>query len=249
LLWLTEQRRLLLDSAERYERQKQEIASLREQYDTESEAHRSALALLDGTDANELLTRRSALEERRSLWAQTQLRDRQSAEQLSAEADELDGLENERSRRMAVLSEQKDNLDAILQAEKFLKLAREKLSGRYLDTMRDRFAHYMATLTDKDAPAFTMDAQFHVKLRAAGAGRDSDAFSVGVRELIALCERLSLIDVMFEGERPFLVLDDPFANFDDATVERAYRLLAAIADRYQILYLSCHSSRVPHQSD
>lgn len=249
LLWLTEQRRLLLDYAERYERKKQEIAALREQYDTGGEQHRSALALLDGTDADALVSRRTALEERRSLWAQTQLREQQSAERLSAEADELDGLENERSRRMAILGEQKDNLDAILQAEKFLKLARENLSGRYLDTMRDRFAHYMATLTGKEAPVFTMNGQFRASIRAAGAGRDSDAFSVGVRELIALCERLSLIDVMFEGERPFLVLDDPFANFDDGTVERAYRLLAAIADRYQILYLSCHSSRVPKQLD
>ena len=48
---------------------------------------------------------------------------------------------------------------------------------------------------------------------------------MGVRDLIALCERFSLIDVMFEGERPFLVLDDPFTNLDDDTIAHAKELL------------------------
>jgi DNA repair exonuclease SbcCD ATPase subunit len=248
LLWLTEQRRLLLDCAERYEQKKKELAALRDRYDTEGETHRKALALLESADGDELLARRNALLSRRELWSQTLLREQQSAERLSAEADELDGLENERARRLSMLNEQKNNLDAILKAEEFLKQARENLSGRYLDTIRSRFGDYMAKLTCKDDPTFAMDGPFHVKIRAAGAGRDSESFSVGVRELISLCERFSLIDVMFEGERPFLVLDDPFTNLDDDTIAHAEELLRAVAQRYQILYLTCHSGRVIHES-
>ena len=65
-----------------------------------------------------------------------------------------------------------------------------------------------------------------------------------MRDLIALCERLALLDAMFEGERPFLILDDPFTNLDDDTVTRAYELVKQVAERYQVLYLTCHSGRV-----
>jgi ABC-type thiamine transport system ATPase subunit len=109
--------------------------------------------------------------------------------------------------------------------------------------MQTSFGRYMAALTGEDAPAFTMDAQFRVKLRAAGAGRDSDAFNTALRDLISLCERLSLVDAMFEGERPFLILDDPFTNLDDATMARATDLLETVAECYQVLYLTCNSSR------
>jgi uncharacterized protein YhaN len=49
---------------------------------------------------------------------------------------------------------------------------------------------------------------------------------------------------MFEGERPFLILDDPFTNLDDDTIERATALIRRVAERYQVLYLTCHSGRM-----
>jgi uncharacterized protein YhaN len=61
--------------------------------------------------------------------------------------------------------------------------------------------------------------------------------------MISLATRLSLVDTLFEGETPFLVLDDPFCNMDDQTTARAWRLLENVAQRYQVLYLTCHSSR------
>ena len=155
----------------------------------------------------------------------------------------------ERARKAAQLAEQKDNLDTILLTEKYLKLARENLSGRYLNTMKERFSYYMSLLSGKDAPVFTMDGQFHVKVREGGAARNTEAFSVGVRDLISLCERLSLLDAMFEGERPPLVLDDPFTNLDEQTTARALSLVRDVAARYQVLYLTCHPSRMPKNSD
>ncbi len=246
---LTEQRVVLSDCIARYDRKQQELARLREQYDIEGEAHRAALKSAETTDETELQTARDALQAELSLRSQTLLREQQAAERLRVEADELDESENEKARRLAILEEQKSNLDAILQAEKYLKLAREHLSSRYLSTMQQRFGHYMQLLTGRDAPVFTMDGQFRVKMRAAGAGRDTDAFSVGTRDLIALCERLALLDTMYEGNRPFLVLDDPFTNMDDDTIRRAHRLLRTVSERYQLLYLTCHSGRAPHEND
>ena len=245
--WLTEQRGRLIDCATRYERKRQEIAALIEQYDTESEQFRATFAQSKEGMPNEqaLHAEQQQLLEQSKTLSEQRLRTEQQLSELAAVIDERDAHESERARRALQLEEQKNNLDAILMAEKYLKLARESLSGRYLATMKERFAHYMSLISGKDAPIFTMDGQFRVKLREGGVARNTEAFSVGVRDLISLCERLSLLDAMFEGERPFLILDDPFTNLDEQTVARANELLQSVAQQYQILYLTCHPSRLP----
>ena len=58
------------------------------------------------------------------------------------------------------------------------------------------------------------------------------------------CTRLSLADALYkEGEKPFLLLDDPFVNLDDRRMEAARRLLDTLATQYQIVYMVCHADR------
>ena len=46
-----------------------------------------------------------------------------------------------------------------------------------------------------------------------------------------------------EGEKPFLLLDDPFVNFDAPHLEAALAYLRELGKEMQILYLVCHGSR------
>jgi uncharacterized protein YhaN len=55
--------------------------------------------------------------------------------------------------------------------------------------------------------------------------------------------RFALVDAMYQGEKPFLVLDDPFVNLDEDKMEKGTRLLKQISREYQILYFTCHESR------
>ena len=134
-------------------------------------------------------------------------------------------------------------LNIVQETQKYMKQAKDALSGRYLQRMKDSFAAYLAELSGEQDAVFTMDGGFVVKLRRGGASRTKEAFSTGQRDVVSLCSRLALVDALFEEEAPFLVLDDPFANMDDMTVRRAKTLLASAAKKHQILYLTCHSSR------
>ena len=58
-----------------------------------------------------------------------------------------------------------------------------------------------------------------------------------------LCMRLSLVDALFRGAKPFVILDDPFINLDDRHTKEALRLLHDLAKDRQIIYLTCNSSR------
>lgn len=240
--WLTEQCSRYREANARLERKQAEIQALqaecREQgrcLPTEGEI---------SVDTVALEARQRALAEELAQYNEALAREEQTETRLSSDVEELDEWESEREALAADLEAKNEQLLTIQSTEKYLKQAKEQLSGRYLNAMQESFGRYLGELTGEDAPVFTMDAQFRVKLRAAGLSRDTDAFSTGTRDLIALCERLSLVDAMFEGERPFLILDDPFTNLDDDTIERATALIRRVAERYQVLYLTCHSGRM-----
>ena len=63
-------------------------------------------------------------------------------------------------------------------------------------------------------------------------------------DFIDICLRFALIDVMYEEEKPFIVLDDPFVNLDEAKIKKAVMLLKEISNSYQIIYFTCHESRM-----
>ena len=67
---------------------------------------------------------------------------------------------------------------------------------------------------------------------------------LGYQDLLGICMRLALVDAMYPDEKPFLVLDDPFVNLDEEKVVHGNELLSKIAREYQILYFTCHSSRM-----
>ena len=48
---------------------------------------------------------------------------------------------------------------------------------------------------------------------------------------------------MFREEKPFLILDDPFTNLDDEKLKKARVFLKQLAERYQVIYLTCSEER------
>ena len=61
--------------------------------------------------------------------------------------------------------------------------------------------------------------------------------------MFEICKRFALTDILFTGEKPFIILDDPFSDLDDDKVAAAVALIKRLAEEYQILYFVCHESR------
>ena len=68
--------------------------------------------------------------------------------------------------------------------------------------------------------------------------------SLGLKEVTDFCMRLALTDAMYEKEKPFIVLDDPFVNYDENNLSGAKKVLDAVSKDYQVLYFTCHESRI-----
>ena len=126
-----------------------------------------------------------------------------------------------------------------------LEQAKENLSHSYMGPIRRSFGEYLDKLwgVQEGKPLITADLQ--VQLERSGAARELGYFSAGQTDMVMLCMRFALVDALFTQAQPFVILDDPFVNLDDAHMDQAMELLRELARKKQILYLTCSSSRTP----
>ncbi len=206
---------------------------------------------------NEDLTR--AKSESEALTAEIdRVRDaRASCEREIAQCAAAAGSYSSLSQELARLEEQKrtqeKNLDILRLTLQFLTSARNEMTSRYLDDIQEHFRTYMRILTEVDrdsvfsdeysAETYTVTPDFCVNMTKYGQERSSSTLSRGGRDLVALCLRFAITDALFEGEKPPMILDDPFINLDDSKIGAAMALLKRVAEERQIFYVSCHSSR------
>ena len=207
---------------------------------------------LDATDevTEETISPEQLAAEERTLQARiTDLQRRQATlksgvERMAQEVDRIPELEGEIAQIKLRIDEARANAATVSHTAAFLEEAKNALSTRYLAGMQESFREVLSLLREGDAPEAVMDTSFEVRLRESGQTRSMESFSRGWRDVVEFCTRLSLTDALYaEGEKPFLLLDDPFVNLDDRRLAAARRLLEGIAEKYQILYTVCHKDR------
>lgn len=162
--------------------------------------------------------------------------------------EENEFLEEELEKKQEELSECRDKAKIIEGTLFYLNKAKEQFSERYLGPMRETFSSYVkmingienANIKEED---LEIDIDLNVKYNYGSMGKDRDSLSRGYRDLVDLCLRLSLVEVMFKHESPVLILDDPFVNLDETKIENALQIVKSISENYQVIYFTCHRSR------
>lgn len=155
----------------------------------------------------------------------------------------LDDLESQKENLENKLNELNKEFNAIKNAKKFLEMANESLSTKFLEPMKNGLNKYLSLITGKDFENLKLDIDFNISFEEYGKYRDVDYYSKGYKNIIDLCMRLALIDALFDKEKPFIVLDDPFVNMDDVKIENTKQFLYELSKTYQLIYFSCHESR------
>ncbi|MBP5565536.1 MAG: hypothetical protein J6X45_07430 [Lachnospiraceae bacterium] len=177
----------------------------------------------------------------------------ESQEQLRTFRNRLEELQAERDRleELSVLTDSKK--ETLVQYEKLYKVmsltleyltkAKNELSKKYTGPTMDGFKKYCSFFDENNADDFKIDTSLNLTKVEAGMQREIKSLSLGLREATDFCLRLGLLDAMYQKEKPFLILDDPFVNFDASNLEAATKVLNKLKDEYQIIYLTCHESR------
>lgn len=123
--------------------------------------------------------------------------------------------------------------------EEFLLTSSNKLSKRYVEPVQKAFDNYYKNFLTNDN--LIIDSNLNLLMKDNLF--NDEYLSAGVKDLVQISKRFALIDLIFKNERPFIVLDDPFVNLDDKNLEVATNIIKEISKKYQILFLTCHSSR------
>jgi len=123
-----------------------------------------------------------------------------------------------------------------------LDVAKTNLSKSFVPKIREQFQRYISFITNGQYDNVSVDDRFELRLEEKNSYRDFDYFSKGIMDIGTFCLRLALIDTMYQDNLPFLILDDPFVNYDDGKKQMALRLVGERAKKCQIIYFSCHKA-------
>ena len=133
--------------------------------------------------------------------------------------------------------------DVLISTEAYLKKAQTSLLEKYVKPMKDSVDKYVSLLL-KNNKEYNIDVNFKFQFITKNGLKGIDQYSRGYQTIITLCMRLALIDCLYPKEKPFVIFDDPFVNFDDEKLDLCKNLMKDISSHYQIIYFTCHDSRV-----
>lgn len=167
--------------------------------------------------------------------------------QLMEELDELSAKEDklkEEKERYRLLSRQETIL---IKTRDLLEKAKTGFVAKYNKPVAEGFRKYYRLLEGTDGDEYSFDANMNLRVEDHGDFRKPGFYSAGSMDKIELCFRMGLIDAMFRDEKPMIVMDDPFVNFDDKRLAGGKKMIEVLAGDHQILYMTCHQSRKPDQ--
>lgn len=157
----------------------------------------------------------------------------------------FEGIEDAKSKRDSLdeeIAALRHEATVIEKTEEFLLKAKESFISRYTAPVLDAFKKYYGMLAP-DSDKFLLDANINITKEELGAQREIESLSSGNRDLVGLAFRMAFVDAMTRNETPFIIMDDPFVNFDTARVEAAKKFLDEISKDYQVIYLTCYEGR------
>lgn len=163
---------------------------------------------------------------------------------LSRGNDDTGALRHEIERLSTANTEDTARLAAIERTLRLLGEARQSLSGHYMDSLRKNFAEYLNE-AGIAGNGHIIDSDFNIGFESHGQMHSIMSESSGIKDLISLCARYALIDALFEHDKPCIVLDDVMNNLDEERFNNAMKMTEKLAEKYQIIYLTCNNSRMP----
>lgn len=145
------------------------------------------------------------------------------------------------------IAEYDAKVDYLEKTSEYLTKAKDNFLSTYMRPLQKGMRSYLKRIDGGkgaiDSEAFRIDTKLSVSVTHEGSSKQESYLSAGYRDLAFFCARLALIDIMYEGQQPMIILDDPFTNFDGDKIDMALELIEELSKEKQILYFTCHASR------
>ena len=138
------------------------------------------------------------------------------------------------------LQQCKEDADAVALAMNSLDTAHTELTRLFAPALNRAASEYMKLFSGNER-TLTIDSKGNVKVCENGVIRPLNYYSAGTIDAVYVAVRLALIDLLYNDNRPPLVFDDTFANFDEKRMAQMMDILSKQPS--QIIYLTCRDPR------
>lgn len=160
--------------------------------------------------------------------------------EIEKEKEELELLQSNHQQMLDQNKTGEDKIAILKQAMDFLKTARENVSQRFVAPLNQKFVQLFKPFAKEDVK---IDHQFNALVFTRQGLKSSEFLSKGYQDLIAICQRFSMLDNIYKQEKPPIILDDTFVNIDDNKFKLVSEILKILSQNYQVLYFTCSESR------
>lgn len=167
-----------------------------------------------------------------------------SLTERAAVARSRNEIEEERARVAHQVEELEREMAAATRAIALIdEIARDK-HARIAPRLADKASRYLGAITGGAYDDLRLGRDFTLSIRIPQTRKVNQApeksLSKGTVDQIYLALRLALVQCLSEnGEAAPMLLDDPFANYDDARLENTLGLINTMAGTHQILLFTC----------
>ncbi len=234
-------RREYQDISERIAKLKEEINRFEAEHDVNEQVQ----------SVDDLQQQQIALDEQIMELNRQIMQEKENLSQSLEEVEKLSDVSEQLERLEEREKEYKKNAAVLAKTEDFLQKARESFLSKYMQPLQNGLHKYLSLIDGPEGTKsgyaiedFELDMDLDIKLSYDGSTKSSEYLSQGYQDLVALCSRLALVDVLYAEEKPILILDDPFTNLDDKKIKESLKLLHKIAADRQTIYFTCHDSRL-----
>lgn len=150
--------------------------------------------------------------------------------------DEWESLFSEKQERIAALEQE---LAAYELAMAALDDAHMEMTHLYAPMLADRMADFFSTTTGDTERRVAVDVGGKVRIEEKAVPHSLHYYSMGTADAVYVSLRLALIDMLYARQKPTLVFDDSFANFDEGRAAEMLKLLGKLSQKTQVLYFTC----------
>lgn len=162
-----------------------------------------------------------------------------------SDLEEIDGLKQKLEEKTELYDDLRVKYALVEKTKEYLQKSKESFIARFMSPIKDSFDKYFNIMASNDTfiNDFRIDANMTLTKKEEGSYHSIEAQSSGYSDMIGLCIRMALMDVMYDEEKPMVIMDDPFVNLDKEHLAGAKEFLKEVSKEYQILYFTCHEDR------
>ncbi|WP_312654066.1 AAA family ATPase [Proteiniclasticum sp.] len=124
-----------------------------------------------------------------------------------------------------------------------MKDSYDKLRKEFSGKLNDRVTQIYNEITGTER-SVKVSELFSMSYRETGMLWNDTFLSHGSKEQLYLSLRLAMAELVYEGRKVPLFLDEAFSSYDENRLKSVLKYLKSVSDRYQIFIFTCHKREI-----